>query len=66
MVKTLSIIIPCYNESATITQILDKVIEVNLIEGVLKEFIIVNDASSDDTEDKIRTFFKSHNNLKWQ
>jgi len=66
MAKTLSIIIPCYNESATINQILEKVINVDLIEGVLKELILVNDASSDDTEDKIRAFFAANTNSKWE
>jgi glycosyltransferase involved in cell wall biosynthesis len=48
-IKRLSIIIPCYNEEATITHILDKVIEAVLPDGINKEIIIVNDCSSDDT-----------------
>jgi glycosyltransferase involved in cell wall biosynthesis len=56
----LSIIIPAYNESATILSILDKILEVNLIDGISKELVIVNDCSQDDTEDKILAFKSSH------
>ena len=43
----LSILIPAYNEEATIQQILDKVDEVDLPNGITKEIVIVNDCSSD-------------------
>jgi len=49
----LSIIIPAYNEEKTIQVILEKVKEVQLIGGVTKEIIVVNDCSSDDTENKV-------------
>jgi glycosyltransferase involved in cell wall biosynthesis len=45
----LSIIIPAFNEENTIIHILDKVIEVNLINNLEKEIIIVDDFSSDNT-----------------
>lgn len=48
--KTLSIIIPAYNEEKTIHLILDKIRDVELIGGVKKQVIIVNDHSSDQTE----------------
>ncbi|WP_363670284.1 glycosyltransferase [uncultured Parabacteroides sp.] len=48
--KTLSIIIPAYNEEKTIHLILDKIRDVELIGGVRKQVIIVNDHSSDQTE----------------
>lgn len=50
---TLSIIIPAYNEARTIHLILDKVKAVTLDGGGKKELIIVNDCSSDDTEQRI-------------
>ena len=59
MIKTLSIIIPAYNEEKTINQILDKVIAVNLGE-ISKEIIIVNDCSKDKTKDIIETYIKDH------
>lgn len=48
--STLSILIPAYNEARTIDQILDKIREVNLLNGIQKELVIVNDCSSDETE----------------
>ncbi len=53
MSKTLSIVIPAYNEGATIHLILNKVKEVVLIDGMQKEVIIVNDCSKDNTHDAI-------------
>ncbi len=49
IIQTLSIIIPAYNEAKTIHLILNKVKEVELINGIQKEIIIVNDCSTDDT-----------------
>jgi glycosyltransferase involved in cell wall biosynthesis len=58
--KTLSIIIPAYNEARTIHLILDKVREVELIRGVKKEVIIVNDFSKDKTEGAIKAYAEKH------
>ena len=60
MSKKLSIIIPAYNESGTITLILDKVKEVNLINNIKKEIIIVNDCSTDNTEKEIENYISSN------
>jgi glycosyltransferase involved in cell wall biosynthesis len=49
----LSIIIPAYNEEATIHKILEKVHQVKLIDNIEKEVIIVNDCSKDNTASKI-------------
>jgi len=56
MQKTLSIIIPVYNEEATIHLILDKVKEVELMGGMKKELIIVNDCSKDNTKGAIERY----------
>jgi glycosyltransferase involved in cell wall biosynthesis len=53
MTKKLSIIIPAYNEEATIHKILEKVDQVILINDIQKEVIIVNDCSKDNTAAKI-------------
>lgn len=53
MEKKLSIIIPAYNEEATIHKILEKVDKVVLLNGIEKEVIIVNDCSKDNTAAKI-------------
>jgi len=49
-VKKLSIIIPCYNEQATIKKILKEVENVNLGK-IAKEVIIIDDFSTDGTRD---------------
>ncbi|MEO0896722.1 MAG: glycosyltransferase family 2 protein [Bacteroidota bacterium] len=61
--KKLSIIIPAYNEEATISFILDKVKVVELIDGIEKEVIIVNDCSKDDTKGAIEAYMKANPDL---
>ena len=46
--KVLSIIIPVYNEEKTIHLILNKIKQVELIGGLEKEVVMVNDFSSDN------------------
>lgn len=58
--STLSIIIPVYNEAATIHLILDKVMQVQLEGGMEKEIILVNDCSKDDSEAAIKNYFALH------
>jgi len=48
MIKTLSIVIPVYNEEAFIRKIISRVKAVNL-KGIKKEIIVVNDGSTDRT-----------------
>ena len=52
----LSIVIPAYNEAATIHLILDKVRDCALPEGWTKELIVVNDCSKDATEEAIERY----------
>jgi glycosyltransferase involved in cell wall biosynthesis len=52
----LSIIIPAFNEGSSIHLILNKVKVVNLINDIKMEVIIVNDCSSDDTEQAVLRF----------
>ncbi|MEO1588635.1 MAG: glycosyltransferase, partial [Bacteroidota bacterium] len=42
-IQTLSIIIPAYNEAATIHLILDKVRDVSLVQNMSKEIIVIDD-----------------------
>jgi glycosyltransferase involved in cell wall biosynthesis len=56
----LSIIIPAYNEAATIHFILDKVLKVDLINEIQKEIIIVNDCSKDTTKEVIERYIAGH------
>jgi glycosyltransferase involved in cell wall biosynthesis len=52
----LSILIPVYNEGPTIHLILDRIKEVTLINNIQKELILVNDCSTDDTEESIQKY----------
>ena len=65
-IKKLSIVIPAYNEAATIHLILNKVKAVNLAQGISKEVIIVNDCSKDATEDAIRRYMSENPDLDIQ
>ncbi len=56
----LSIIIPAYNEQDTIHLILNKVIDVKLIASIEKEIIIVNDFSTDKTQEVIEKYISEH------
>ncbi len=62
----LSILIPAYNEEATIQQILDKVDEVDLPNGITKEIVIVNDCSSDKTVEKVEQYIAAHPEMNIQ
>jgi glycosyltransferase involved in cell wall biosynthesis len=55
-IQKLTIVIPVYNEARTVSQILDKIRTVNLLDGTRKEIIVVNDGSTDDTEDVILNY----------
>lgn len=63
MSKTLSIVIPAYNEGATIHRILDLVKDVTLINDIQKEVIIVNDCSKDNTEEAIMAYKQANPDL---
>lgn len=54
IVKTLSVIIPAYNEAKTIFRVLEKVVSAQLPEGVEKEIRVIDDCSADDTEQEVR------------
>jgi glycosyltransferase involved in cell wall biosynthesis len=61
MFEKLSIVIPVFNEELTIKQILSKVIEVNLLNDLIKEIIIVDDCSTDRSLDVINKFIHDNN-----
>ncbi len=56
----LSIVIPAYNEARTIHMILNKVLEVELINNISKEIIIVNDYSKDNTIEVVKKYIAEH------
>jgi glycosyltransferase involved in cell wall biosynthesis len=65
-IKTLSIIIPAYNEADTIHLILNKIKSVVLIDDIEKEIIIINDCSTDGTEGAIAGYRASTPELNIQ
>lgn len=59
-IRTLSVIIPAYNEERTIHLILDKVRDVSLMNGIAKEVVIVNDGSRDGTVAAVRAYMAAN------
>jgi glycosyltransferase involved in cell wall biosynthesis len=57
---SLSIIIPVYNEAVSLPLVLDKIIAVELLNGLKKEVVIVNDGSSDNTAEVIQFLIAKH------
>jgi glycosyltransferase involved in cell wall biosynthesis len=56
----LTIIIPAYNEEATVERILDRVRMAPLLPGVDREIIVIDDASIDRTADIVRNYSASY------
>ncbi len=50
--KSISIIIPCYNEGPTVAKLVKSVIESDTL-GLAKEIIVINDGSTDDSLSQI-------------
>jgi glycosyltransferase involved in cell wall biosynthesis len=57
----LSILIPAFNEGKTIDLILDRISDTTLVNNIEKEIIIVNDCSTDNTEDVILDYIDRKN-----
>jgi glycosyltransferase involved in cell wall biosynthesis len=62
-VKKLSIIMPCYNEKATIKAIVSEVMDVNL-GSTKKEIIIVDDGSKDGTRQILKALATKNKSIK--
>ena len=59
-ISKLSIIVPAYNEASTISYILDKLINLPLINSINKEIIIVNDCSTDNTSSVVKNIISAN------
>ena len=57
--KILTIIIPVYNEIATLNKIIEKVVKVKLTDNISKDIIVVDDCSTDASKE----FLKDLNNI---
>jgi len=66
MINKLSIVIPVYNEDRSVHEILDLVQDVKLINNISKEIIIVNDASTDNTQSVLEAYIAKHPNAGFQ
>ena len=65
-IKTLSILIPAYNEARTIHLILERIKAVQLVNDIKKELIIVNDCSTDDTVQAVEKYQSENPDLPIQ
>lgn len=59
-IKKLSVVIPAYNEEKTICQILDRIVDVKLINNLEKEILIINDHSTDNTKQVLEDYISAH------
>ncbi len=59
-IQKLSIIVPAYNEGPTIHHILNHLRSVKLVNDIEKEVIVINDASTDNTEEAVLEYQKAH------
>ncbi|MDG1715127.1 glycosyltransferase family 2 protein [Lacinutrix sp.] len=60
----LSIIIPVFDEEASVSLILNKIKEVHLINNIKKEFVIINDNSQDHSRKIIQAFNEENPTLE--
>lgn len=63
-IKKLSIVVPCYNEAATLDLIVNEVLDAP-IGNTKKEIILVDDCSSDDTLKVIKQLAKQHKEIRY-
>lgn len=63
-IKSLTVIIPAYNEEKTIGFVLDKIRLTRLSQRIEKEVIIIDDCSGDRTGEIIATYIGAHPQLK--
>src|SRR4051812_13803416 len=62
----LSVIIPAFNESRYIYNILERVEAVQLIDNVQKELVVVDDHSTDNTGEEVTRFSLNFPHVKLQ
>lgn len=63
-IQKLSIIIPIYNEEKTLEELVKKVLNVRLPQGIKKEIILINDASKDGSRKIIKKLASKNRNIR--
>ena len=65
MIRSISVILPLFNEDKRLKKAFRKIVRFSNSKKInLKEFIFVNDGSSDSSEKMIKKFIKNHKKLK--
>ncbi len=63
--RMLSLVVPCYNESASIAGFFDCVVPIlDSIERIRFEIVLVNDGSSDDTLDQLLAYARRDERIR--
>ena len=66
LMSKLTVIIPAFNESKTILNILQRVLDVDLMDNIQKEIVIVDDFSTDATQQVVQQFIDANPNQEFQ
>ena len=61
--KTLSVVIPCFNEEKTLEDLVERVLSANHC-GLSLEIVIVDDKSQDNSLEKAKGLKKAHSEIK--
>ena len=63
--KTVSVLIPAYNEELTLRKCVERVLAAPLPDGLVKELILVDDASTDSTAAAATALAAQHKNVRF-
>lgn len=63
-ISTLSVLVPVFNEEATIEQVLLSLLQVKLNGGIAMEIIVIDDGSTDNTAAKVATLAAQHPQIR--
>ena len=66
LMSKLTVIIPAFNESKTILNILQRVLDVDLTDNIQKEIVIVDDFSTDTTQQVVQQFISTNPSHEFQ
>ena len=61
--QKLSVVVPAYNEEATVETVLNAIAKVNLLDDIKKEIIVVDDGSKDNTVARVNNYIQANPNV---